>query len=118
MALAACCVTVSCSDDDEPVSAKAVLASASSLTFEGVSAAPQTIVVTSDADWYSETPENITVTPSTGHAGQTEVTVSITDNMRDGALDNPHDYEIVFRGNTKRVWPSSRSSSSATPTVA
>lgn len=102
MALAACCVTVSCSDDDEPVSAKAVLASASSLTFEGVSAAPQTIVVTSDADWYSETPENITVTPSTGHAGQTEVTVSITDNMRDGALDNPHDYEIIFRGNTKK----------------
>lgn len=102
MALAACCVTVSCSDDDEPVSAKAVLASASSLTFEGVSAAPQTIVVTSDADWYSEAPENITITPSTGHAGQTEVTVSITDNMRDGALDNPHDYEIVFRGNTKK----------------
>ena len=102
MALAVGCVAVSCSDDDGPVSAKAVLASASSLTFEGVSAAPQTIVVTSDADWYSEAPENITVTPSTGHAGQTEVTIAITDNMRDGALDNPKEFEVIFRGNTKK----------------
>ena len=102
MALAVGCVAVSGSDDDGPVSAKAVLASASSLTFEGVSAAPQTIVVTSDAEWYSEAPENITVTPSTGHAGQTEVTIAITDNMRDGALDNPKEFEVIFRGNTKK----------------
>lgn len=102
MALAACCVSVSCSDDDEPVSAKAVLASASSLTFEAASAAPQSIIITSDAEWYSEAPQNVTVTPATGHAGQTEVTISVADNYVDGVMDNPKTYEVLFRGNTKK----------------
>ena len=90
-----------CNDDDVTV-AKAVMASVPSVTFEGLSAQPQTIQVVADADWYSETPDNITVSPTTGHAGTTDVTITITDNLRDGTLDNPHEYEIVFRGDIKK----------------
>ena len=44
-------------------------------------------------------PEWITVTPATGN-GTTDVTVSVTDNMRDGAEDNPRKATIVFKGCT------------------
>lgn len=91
-----------CDDDDTTTVAKAVMASVPSVTFEGISAQPQTIQVVADADWYSETPDNITVSPTTGHAGTTDVTITITDNLRDGTLDNPHEYEIFFRGDIKK----------------
>lgn len=59
------CTFAACSDDDDVTVAKAVLASAPSLTFEGLSAQPQSILVYADADWYSETPDYITVSPAT-----------------------------------------------------
>lgn len=96
------CALAACDDDDNVTVAKAVLASAPSLTFEGVSAQPQSILIYADADWYSEAPEYITITPATGHGGTTEVSVSIADNMRDGALDNPRQVDILFRGTTKK----------------
>lgn len=78
----------SCSEEENTLS-KAVLASASALDFEAEGAQPKTITVYADADWVMEDlPEWITVTPATGN-GTTDVTVSVTDNMRDGAEDNP-----------------------------
>lgn len=95
------CTLAACDDDDVSI-AKAVLASAPSLSFDATSATPQTILVYADADWYSEAPDYVTVTPATGHAGTTEVTVSVTDNVRDGAIDNPRQFDILFRGDTKK----------------
>jgi hypothetical protein len=78
---------------------QAVLASASSLNFEGTGSAPQIITVYADAEWVTEVPEWITVSPASGN-GVVDVTISVTDNMRDGALDNPRNGVVVFKGAT------------------
>ena len=85
----------SCEEEGSSLS-RAVLASASSLNFEGTSSAPQTITVYADADWVTEVPEWITVTPATG-TGVMDVTISVTDNLRGGALDNPRKAVVVFK---------------------
>ena len=87
-------------DDNEDTLAKAVLASASALDFEAESAPGKTITVYSDAQWVmDELPEWISVTPSTGQ-GTTDVTVTVSDNLRDGAVDNPRKATIAFKGST------------------
>ena len=88
----------SCQNEDETL-ARAVLASAESLTFKGEDAAPQMITVYSDAQWVAEVPEWVTIEPQTG-SGTTEVTVSVSDNIRDNALDNPRSGNLVFKGST------------------
>lgn len=91
-------LATSCKDDD-PSLAKAVLASAKTLTFDGQNAGEQIITVYSDADWILDCPEWVTVTPSTG-SGTTDVTVSVSDNLRDGSLDNPRKANVIFKGQT------------------
>ncbi len=100
--LAAWCVLfafASCSENDEPEVAKAVMTSAQSLEFDGLNASSQTITVYSDATWTVDLPEWISVSPSTG-SGTTDVIVSVDDNLRDGLLDNPRKGELVFHGAT------------------
>ena len=48
----------------------------------------------------SEVPEWVTISPTQGSAGTTDVTVSVTDNMREGAEDNPRKATLVFKGST------------------
>ena len=88
----------SCSDDENTLS-KAVLTSAKSLNFEANGAAEKIITVYADADWVTEAPEWVTVTPASG-TGTMDVTISVTDNMRDGAVDNPREEALVFKGAT------------------
>lgn len=88
----------SCQEKESTV-AKAVLASASSLNFNAQNADPQVITVYSDAQWTADVPDWVTIEPTTG-SGTTDVTVSVTDNIRDGALDNPRTADIVFKGST------------------
>ncbi|RNC66270.1 hypothetical protein D7D25_04225 [Proteiniphilum sp. X52] len=88
----------SCGEDESSLS-KAVLASAGSLSFEGTGSAPQIITVYADADWLTEVPEWITVSPASG-TGMMDVTIAVSDNLRDGALDNPRRGVIVFKGAT------------------
>ncbi|MDR1743451.1 MAG: BACON domain-containing protein [Dysgonamonadaceae bacterium] len=88
----------SCEKEESGLS-KAVLASASSLTFDGNNATSQIITVYADADWITEVPEWITVSPASG-SGVMDVTVSVSDNMRGGALDNPRKAVVVFKGAT------------------
>ena len=92
------CVFTSCEDDNDTNLSRAVLASVSLLEFEKESADVAIIKVTSDADWYVEAPEWVIVSPSSGHAGRTEVTVQVMDNYRDGALDNPRKANVLFKG--------------------
>lgn len=47
----------------------------------------------------TEVPDWVTVTPDSG-TGVMDVTVSVTDNMRDGAEDNPRKATLVFKGRT------------------
>lgn len=90
-------IMVSCSDDENNMS-RAVLASTDILEYETLPIGPQIITVTSDADWVSEAPEWATVKPATGHAGRTEVEISVSDNLRDGTPDNPRKADVLFKG--------------------
>lgn len=90
-------VVSACSDAPDPMS-RAVLASADVLEFETQGAESKIIRVTSDGDWVCECPDWVSVSPATGHAGQTEVTVTVLDNMRDGAADLPRKADVLFKG--------------------
>ena len=81
-----------CSKDEGTSLSKAVLASASSLSFDAKEADSKIITVYADADWVTEC-------PAQGN-GTMDVTISVTDNMRDGATDNPRKATLVFKGAT------------------
>lgn len=95
------CVFTSCSDEETNLS-RAVLASVDILEYEALPEGPQIITVTSDADWVSEAPEWVTISPASGHAGQTEVEISVSENTRDAAVDNPRKTTIQFKG--RNLW--------------
>ena len=88
----------SCCDEENTLS-KAVLASATNLNFEATAATSKIITVYADADWVSEAPDWVTVTPASG-TGTMDVTISVNDNMRGGAIDNPRKKALVFKGST------------------
>lgn len=87
-------------DDDDTTVARAVLASANSLSYDATGADEQLITVYSDATWTCEHPDWVVVTPETG-SGTTTVSITVLDNVRDGAQDNPRKAEVVFKGVTK-----------------
>ncbi len=87
-----------CSDEESTLS-RAVLASAGTLNFTATGASEKVITVYADADWITEVPEWVTVTPDSG-TGTMDVTVSVTENMRGGAVDNPRKAAVVFKGGT------------------
>lgn len=91
------CIFTSC-DDNETNLSRAVLASASVLEFNVLPVDPQIITVTSDGDWTVEAPDFVTVTPTSGYAGQTEVSIMISDNLREGTPDNPRKAYVMFKG--------------------
>lgn len=88
-----------CNNDEETRLSDAVLASNASLTFEAQGNTDKIITVYADAAWETEIPEWVTVTPTSG-IGTTDVTISVTDNMRGGAEDNPRKATLVFKGRT------------------
>lgn len=91
------CLFAGCNDEETNLS-RAVLASVDVLEYATLPDGPQIITVTSDADWVAENPEWITVTPSSGHAGQTEVEIRVDDNLRENAADNPRKANVLFKG--------------------
>lgn len=86
---------ISCQQEDQI--AKAVLVSESLLEIPAENAEDVVVTVYSDGQWRTEAPEWITVTPATGE-GCMDVTLSFNDNIRDGAVDNPREEYVVFRG--------------------
>ena len=83
----------------EIAESKAVLTSASQLTFEAVDADVQLIDVIADGKWHVENvPSWMTVTPSEGFGYTEDVEIAVTDNIRDGAIDNNRKATIVFKG--------------------
>lgn len=96
VAVAGVLALASCQPEESPL-ARAIMTSVSGLQFAATGAEPQTITVYSDADWTVEAPEWVTVDVLNGTRTM-EVTVSVGDNLRDGALDNPKKDTIVFKG--------------------
>lgn len=92
-------IFTSCNEDENSTLSKAVLASASTLNFDSQAAAEKIITVYADADWVSEAPDWVKITPATG-TGTMDVTISVDDNLRDGLVDNPRKENIVFKGCT------------------
>lgn len=86
-------------DEEESTLSKAVLASAGTLNFEANGGTEKMITVYADADWVTEVPDWVTVTPATG-TGTMDITISVADNMRDGAIDNPREAAVIFKGAT------------------
>lgn len=91
-------VVSACSESPETALSRAVLASTDVLEFETQGGQSKIIRITSDGDWTCETPEWISVSPASGHAGQTEVTIAVADNFRDGAADVPRKSDVLFKG--------------------
>ncbi len=87
-----------CNDEESELS-RAVLASVSALNFEATGASEKNITVYADAEWITDVPEWATLTPTSG-IGTTDVTITVTENTRDGAIDNPRKAAIVFKGGT------------------
>ena len=85
-----------CQPEESPLS-RAIMTSVSGLEFDALNAEPQTITVYADADWTVEAPEWITVDRTSGSRTM-DVTISVADNMRDGAMDNPKKDTVIFRG--------------------
>ena len=96
VAVAGVLALASCQPEESPL-ARAIMTSVSGLQFAATGAEPQTITVYSDADWTVEAPEWVTVDVLNGTRTM-EVTISVGDNLRDGALDNPKKDTIVFKG--------------------
>lgn len=85
-----------CQPEESPLS-RAIMTSVSGLEFAAQNAEPQTITVYADADWTVEAPDWVTVDKTSGSRTM-DVTISVGDNMRDGAMDNPKKDTIIFRG--------------------
>lgn len=86
-----------CNDDETNMSRK-VLASTDVLVYEVSPEGPQIIMVTSDGDWEVEAPDWISVSPMSGHAGQTEVEISVDLNADELGPENPRKANILFKG--------------------
>ncbi len=91
----------SCSDDESGV-ATAVLGTTDNLEFPVTDAVPAIISIAADGDWHVDAPDWITVTPSSGVAGTTDVTIVVSNNERGGVADLPRKYTLVFKGEQKR----------------
>ena len=83
---------------DELVKPSALL-SESSLTFEAIGAESQTLTIASDESWFIDVDADwITVDPMSG-ANTVDVTVTVTDNVKNGAMDAPREGTLTIANN-------------------
>lgn len=83
---------------DELVKPNALLAE-SSLTFDATGAESQSLTIASDDSWFIDVDADwITVDPTSG-TNTVEVNVSVTDNVKNGALDAPREGIITIANN-------------------
>lgn len=83
---------------DELVKPSALL-SESSLTFEAKGAESQTLTIASDESWFIDVDADwITVDPMSG-TNTVDVTVTVTDNVKNGAMDAPREGTLTIANN-------------------
>lgn len=84
--------------EEEYVKPSALL-SESSLTFEAIGAEPQSLTIASDEAWFIDVDADwITVDPTSG-TNTVDVTVSVTDNVANGAMDAPREGTLTIANN-------------------
>lgn len=89
---------VGCLEEQADPAATAVATSVATVTFEAQSAPEQVVQVFADGEWAADYEADwLTVTPMSGN-GNTDITITVTDNMKDGAQDAPRTATILFRG--------------------
>lgn len=75
------------------------LLSESSLTFEAIGAESQTLTIASDESWFIDVDADwITVDPMSG-TNTVDVTVTVTDNVKNGAMDAPREGTLTIANN-------------------
>ncbi len=85
-------------EEEEYVKPSALL-SESSLTFEAIGAEPQSLTIASDDAWFVDVDADwITVDPMSG-SNTVDVTVSVTDNVKNGAMDAPREGTLTIANN-------------------
>lgn len=83
---------------DELVKPSALL-SESRLTFEAIGAESQTLTIASDESWFIDVDADwITVDPMSG-TNTVDVTVTVTDNVKNGAMDAPREGTLTIANN-------------------
>ena len=88
---------IGCSEE-EYVKPSALL-SESSLTFEAIGAEPQSLTIASDEAWFIDVDADwITVDPTSG-TNTVDVTVSVTDNVANGAMAAPREGTLTIANN-------------------
>lgn len=88
---------IGCSEE-EYVKPSALL-SESSLTFEAIGAEPQSLTIASDEAWFIDVDADwITVDPMSG-TNTVDVTVTVTDNVKNGAMDAPREGTLTIANN-------------------
>lgn len=87
----------SCVKEKGPSVAKAVLGNVSVMEFTAMAPETQTVTVVSDGEWHITAPEWISVDPSTGK-GETQVTVSVTENADAQGMLAPRTAKLIFGG--------------------
>lgn len=84
--------------EEEYVKPSALL-SESSLTFEAIGAEPQSLTIASDESWFIDVDADwITVDPMSG-TNTVDVTVTVTDNVKNGAMDAPREGTLTIANN-------------------
>lgn len=84
--------------EEEYVKPSALL-SESSLTFEAIGAEPQSLTIASDEAWFIDVDADwITVDPTSG-TNTVDVTVSVTDNVANGAMAAPREGTLTIANN-------------------
>lgn len=84
--------------EEEYVKPSALL-SESSLTFEAIGAEPQSLTIASDEAWFIDVDADwITVDPTSG-TNTLDVTVSVTDNVANGAMAAPREGTLTIANN-------------------
>ena len=84
--------------EEEYVKPSALL-SESSLTFEAIGAEPQSLTIASDEAWFIDVDADwITVDPTSG-TNTVDVTVSVTDNVANGAMAAPREGTLTLANN-------------------
>ena len=91
---------VGCIEEQADPAATAVATSVETVTFDAQSAPEQVIQVFADGEWAADYEADwLTLSPMSGK-GNTDVTVTVTDNVKDGAQDAPRTVTVLFRGSS------------------
>lgn len=91
-------VFIGCVEEQVDPAASAVATNVQEITFEAQSAPEQIVQVYANGEWAADYEADwLTVSPMSGR-GNTDITITVTDNVENGAQAAPRSATIIFRG--------------------